>query len=152
MTARIFATPADLLDAVGDRLGTSSWRTVDQRTVDGFADVTGDHQWIHRAGPAADAGPFGGPVAHGFLTLSLVVPMLDEVLRVDGASSVVNRGVDALRFTTPVPAGGRIRLTAELTSAKSRARDFVEAVVSVVVEVEGKPRPACKADLVMLYR
>ena len=152
MTARVFAGPADLHDAVGETLGTSSWLTVAQSTVDGFADVTGDHQWIHRAGPAADAGPFGGPVAHGFLTLSLLIPMLDEILRVEGVSSVVNKGVDRLRFTSPVPAGGRVRATAVLASAKPRPRGYTEVVLSVVAEVEGKARPAYTVDVLMLYQ
>ncbi|WP_434444150.1 MaoC family dehydratase [Lentzea sp. E54] len=152
MTARVFSAPADLLDAVGDTLGTSEWLSVGQSTVDGFADVTRDHQWIHQAGPAADAGPFGGPVAHGFLTLSLLIPMLDEILRVDGVSAVVNKGVDRLRFTTPVPAGGRIRATAALASARARPRGFTEVVLSVTVEVEGKPRPAYTVDVLMLYQ
>ncbi|SDP37464.1 MaoC family dehydratase [Lentzea jiangxiensis] len=152
MTERVFTRPAELLEAVGDTLGTSSWHTVNQSAVDGFAEVTGDHQWIHQPGPAADAGPFGGPVVHGFLTLSLLVPMLDQILRVDGASFFVNKGVDRLRFTAPVPVGGRVRARAVLASAKSRPRGFTEAVLSVVVEVEGNTRPAYTVDVLLLYR
>ncbi|MET8763600.1 MaoC family dehydratase [Lentzea sp. NPDC004782] len=152
MTARVFSTPAGLLEAVGDTLGTSTWLPVEQATVDGFADVTRDRQWLHQAGPEAEAGPFGGPVAHGFLTLSLLVPMLDEILRVEGVSAVVNKGVDRLRFTTPVPVGGRIRATAALASARTRPCGFTEVVLSVTVEVQGKARPAYTADVRMLYR
>ncbi|MCG8928056.1 MaoC family dehydratase [Lentzea sp. CC55] len=152
MTARVFSSPAVLLDLAGETLGTSEWHLVAQSTVDGFAQVTHDHQWIHQAGPAADAGPFGGPVAHGFLTLSLLIPMLDGIFRVDGVSAVVNKGVDRLRFTTPVPAGARIRATAVLASARSRPRNFTETVLSVRVDVEGKPRPAYTVDVLMLYQ
>ncbi|SDH46684.1 Acyl dehydratase [Lentzea fradiae] len=152
MTVRVFASPAALVDAVGEELGTSGWVTVGQSTVDGFAEVTGDHQWIHQAGSAAEDGPFGGPVAHGFLTLSLLIPMLDDIFRVEQASAVINKGVDRLRFTTPVPAGGRVRATATLSSARARVRGFTEVVLSVVAEVEGKARPAYTVDVLMLYQ
>jgi acyl dehydratase len=149
---RRFATPNALLPEVGNTLGTSAWHQIDQRMIDGFAALSGDHQWIHQAGPPADQGPFAGPIAHGFLTLSLLISMLEEVFQVDGVELTLNKGIDRLRFTSPVPAGARVRAKAVLTSVRQRPRGYSEITVNVTIEIEGHPRPAYIADSTILYR
>jgi acyl dehydratase len=149
---RRFATPDALLREVGHVLGTSAWHQIDQRMIDGFAALSGDHQWIHQVGLRADQGPFTGPIAHGFLTLSLLFPMLEEVFTVDGVELTLNKGLDRLRFISPVPAGARIRATAVLTSVRRRPRGYSEVTVNVTVEIEKYSRPAYTADSIILYR
>jgi len=149
---RTFSGPGELVDAIGATLGTSSYQTVLQHDVDVFAALTGDLQWIHIDPERARSGPFGGPVAHGMYTLSLIVPMLASVFTVDGVSAVVHKGFDRVRFSAPVPVGARVRVSAELRSAVVRARGFTEAVVAAAVEVEGREWPVCTADLRLLYQ
>lgn len=149
---KTFSSPGELVTAAGTALGASSYQTVLQHDVDVFAALTGDMQWIHVDPRRAGAGPFGGPVAHGMYTLSLVVPLLTEVFSVAGVSMVVHKGFDRVHFASPVPVGARVRVVADLTSATARARGFTEAVVAVAVEVEGEEWPACTADLRLLYQ
>jgi acyl dehydratase len=149
---RTFSTPGELVGSVGTRLGSSSYQPVLQHDVDVFAALTGDRQWIHVDPRRAADGPFGGPIAHGMYLLSLVLPMLTEVYTVDGASLVLNKGFDRVRFLTPVPVGARVRLTAELKAATSRARGFTEAVIATAIEAEGQEWPVCTADLRLLYQ
>lgn len=149
---RTFSTPGELVRSAGTRLGKSPYQVVLQHDVDVFAALTGDHQWIHVDLTKARSGPFGGPVAHGLYLLSLVPPLLGEVYRVDGASLVVNKGFDRVRFLTPVPVGSRVRLAAELKSAARRAQGFTEAVIATALEVEGQEWPVCTADLRLLYQ
>ena len=119
---RTFSTPGELVAAAGSRLGASRYQTVLQHDVDVFAALTGDRQWIHIDPVRARSGPFGGPIAHGMYTLSLVVPLLTEVFTVDGAALVLNKGFDRVRFAAPVPVGARVRLVADLRSAVARVR------------------------------
>lgn len=149
---RTFSSPGELLGAAGTRLGGSAYQTVLQHDIDVFAVLTGDRQWIHVDPDRARTGPFGGPVAHGMYTLSLVVPMLAEVFTVGGVAAVLHKGFDRVRFAAPVPVGARVRLVADLKSAAARARGFTEVVVSVAVEVDGQDRPVCTADLRLLYQ
>jgi acyl dehydratase len=144
-------SPHDLPEVVGRCVGESPWRRITQSHVDRFAAVTGDHQWIHVDPTRAAAGPYGTTVAHGFLTLALIVPMLDEVFRVH-AAVVVNKGLDRVRFPAPVPTGSWIRLTATLKSATARPRGYTEAVIAVAIEIRDHPRPACTADWRILFR
>jgi acyl dehydratase len=144
-----FANPAELADAVGTTLGTSTWHTLDQQAIDCFADVTSDHQWIHTDRERAAVGPYGVPVAHGFLTLSLLPVLLSEIFQVNGVELMVNRGLDHVRFKAPVRAGGRIRAVASLLSARQRPRGFWEIVLTIVVE-QAADDPACVAELVLL--
>src|SRR5438128_8652743 len=95
---------------VGQHIGYSDWHEVTQEQVNTFADATGDHQWIHVDPERAKSGPFGGPVAHGYLTLSMATALLDDVLHIDGVAQVVNYGVGKVRFPAPVPVGSRVRL------------------------------------------
>lgn len=149
---KTFSTPAELVGAAGTTLGASPYQTVTQHDVDVFAALTGDLQWIHIDPERARSGPFGGPVAHGMYTLSLVIPLLSQVFTVEGASAVLHKGFDRVRFSSPVPVGARVRVVADLTSVKQRARGFTEAVVAVAVEVEGQRWPVCTADLRLLYQ
>lgn len=155
--ATVVQDPASLLDMVGADLGTTDWVELSQQRIDTFADATGDHQWIHVDVERALAeSPFGGPIAHGYLTLSLVNLFLPQLVEVRGASMGVNVGLDKVRFPAPVPAGSRVRGTAKVVSAEE-ARGGVQVVVRVAVEVEGTTpgeptaRPACVADTISRF-
>ncbi len=137
--------------AAGRHLGHSDWHEITQEQVNGFADVTGDHQWIHVDVARAAAGPFGGPIAHGYLTLSLLPMLTGEILEVRDVPLVVNAGLDRLRFRTPVRVGAKVRAGAELLSARDAPGGFVHTVLRVTVEVEGERRPAATADVVTLF-
>jgi acyl dehydratase len=145
------ATPADLLGLVGSSLGPTHWVEVTQERINLFADATGDHQWIHVDVERATAeSPFGGPIAHGYLTLSLVNLFLPDLLTVETFSMGVNVGLEKVRFPSPVPAGARIRGVGEVVSAEG-AKGGVQVVVRVTVEIEGTDKPACVADTVSRF-
>lgn len=145
------ATPADLPRHVGDPLGPTEWVTVAQDRIGQFADATGDHQWIHVDVERANAeSPFGGPIAHGYLTLALANLFLPQLLVVDEFSMGVNVGLDKVRFPSPVPAGSRIRATGEVVSAAA-AGEGTQVVVRITIEVEGSTKPACVADTVSRF-
>jgi acyl dehydratase len=144
-------TPADLLGIVGDALGPTEWVEVSQERIQLFADATGDHQWIHVDVERATAeSPFGGPIAHGYLTLSLVNLFLPQLLTVESFSMGVNVGLDKVRFPSPVPAGSRIRATGEVISADQVGEGF-QVVVRVTVECEGATKPSCVAETVSRF-
>lgn len=134
-------TIAELPGLVGAEIGISDWLTVSQERIDTFADASDDHQWIHVDPERAAAGPFGGTIAHGFLTLSLFIPLWQSLLEITDAKTFVNYGLDKVRFTSPVPAGSRIRLVATLTSV-SEVGGGHQLHVSGVIELEGQERPA----------
>ena len=142
---------ADLEKAVGQEIGPTEWFMIDQARVNGFADDTEDHQWIHVDPERAKAGPFGGPVAHGFLTLSLIPYLMGELRRVEGVRMGVNYGLDRVRFPSPVLVGRRIRARATVTSLDKIAGDAVQIVTLVTIEVEGSEKPACVAEMVSRY-
>jgi acyl dehydratase len=127
---------------VGRHLGFSEWMTVDQDRVNLFADATGDHQWIHVDVERAKSGPFGAPIAHGYLTLSLSNLFLPQIVEVVGFSTGVNYGVDKVRFPSPVKVGDRIRAGAELTEV-SEVPNGLQTKIVITIEVEGSPKPAC---------
>ena len=133
---------------VGQHVGRSDWLEITQDRVDGFADATGDHQWIHVDPERAKAGPFGGPIAHGYLTLSLVSYFLPRVWRVDGFAMGVNYGLERLRFPAPVPSGSRIRATVEVKSVDDVGGGWWQVTQGWTVEVEGSEKPACVAESV----
>ena len=138
---------ADLNTLVGTDLGYSDWFEVTQDRINTFADATDDHQWIHTDPVRAAEGPFGGPIAHGFLTLSLLAPMSLEALPgLTGAGMGVNYGFDRLRFLSPVPAGARIRAHFDVTSVEETRPGEVTFALVVTVEIEGQDRPALAAD------
>ena len=145
----VFATPSDLVSAVGTPLPSTEWMVVDQQCIDTFADATGDHQWIHVDADRAAAGPYGSTIAHGYLTLSLIGPLVADALSVPGASSVVNYGLEKVRFPAPVPVNSRIRLSSTIASA-NKVTGGVQVAIEAVVEREGAPKPACVA--IVVYR
>ena len=147
----VFATPRDLLAAVGKPLGASAWLEITQPRIDGFADATGDHQWIHVDPARAKAGPFGKTIAHGYLTLSLVNCFLPEIVEVRGVSMGVNYGCDKVRFPAPVPVGSRVRGVGQLVAAEEVKGGAVQATVRVTVEIEGSERPACVVDTISRF-
>ena len=132
---------------VGEHLGFSGWRQVTQKEIDLFAEATGDHQWIHVDPEKAAKGPYGRTIAHGYLTLSLVPILVQQIYKVTGLSMQVNYGVDKLRFPAPVPVDSRIRAGAELVNVERNDKGG-RATVRVTVEVEGSDRPACVVDTI----
>jgi acyl dehydratase len=144
-------TMAELPGLVGKELGTSEWYEVTQEHVNLFADATGDHQWIH-VDPerATKESPFGGPIAHGYLTLSLLVPLFGGVLRVTDTVMGVNYGLNKVRFPSPVPVGSKVRLTATLTNIEDIAGGK-QLTFSCVIEREGGDKPVCIAEPVYRY-
>jgi acyl dehydratase len=147
----VFETPAELEKAVGAKLGESEWLLVTQERVNLFAEATDDHQWIHVDPARAREGPFGGPIAHGYLTLSLVNRFLPEIIVVKGISMGVNYGVDRVRFPAPVRVGSRVRGRGELLEAERQKDGSVQAKVRVTVEIEGGAKPACVAETISRY-
>jgi acyl dehydratase len=148
---RIFTAPEELLDFVGQRLGKSDYRQIDQRQIDLFGQLTGDEQWIHTDPARAGEGTFGSTVAHGFFTLSLLTPMLADIFCVQATDLVLNKGLDRLRFSRPVPVGAKVRAVADLVSVTSRPRGFTETVIAVAVEIEGERRPAYTVQHRLLF-
>jgi acyl dehydratase len=140
----------DLTPLIGTHLGYGEYRTVTQEEVNLFADATGDHQWIHVDPERAKAGPFGGPIAHGYLTLSLIPVLLRGVMQVDGVAMGVNYGTNKVRFTSPVPVGSEIRAGATMASVEDIAGG-VQVALDVVVEVKDAPKPSCVAQVVFRY-
>jgi len=138
------------LEGIGEReLGTSAWHPVEQRSVDLFAEATGDHQWIHVDPEAAAAGPFGGTIAHGYLSLSMLPMLMSEVLSVEGARMGVNYGIERVRFTAPVPTGSEMRLHAKLLSAERRGEGVLYRV-GVQIEIRGSEKPALVGEVLYL--
>ena len=135
---------------VGEHLGYSEWHQVTQDQVRLFADATGDHQWIHVDVERAKSGPFGGPIAHGYLTLSLTPVLMAQVLTVTGVSMGVNYGANKVRFPSPVPVGSRLRLGAVIDSVED-VSGGVQVTLTVTFEVEGAAKPACVAAIVFRY-
>ncbi len=146
----VFESPKDLAKAVGQQLGHSDWLEITQERIDRFAEATGDHQWIHVDPERARQGPFGAPIAHGYLTQSLVNLFLPQIVEVRGISMGVNYGADRLRFPAPVPVGSRIRGSAELLEVEE-IKGTVQAMIRVTVEIEGSDRPACVIDTINRY-
>ncbi len=147
----VIDSPAALPEWIGRRIGPTEWMEIDQDRIDLFADATGDHQWIHVDPERAATGPFGAPIAHGYLTLSLVNAFLPRLMRVDNSSMGVNYGVDKVRFPAPVRVGSRLRAVAEVVAAEPVAGDGIQATVRVTVEVEGSDRPGCVVDTVSRF-
>jgi acyl dehydratase len=146
------ATIAELPGLKGTELGTSDWFEVTQERVNTFADATDDHQWIHVDVERAKAeSPFGGPIGHGYLTLSLIVPMYAQVFTVSDAKMGVNYGLNKVRFPAPVPVGSKIRLTATLNDVQEVAGGL-QLTIGAVIERDGGDKPVCIAEwLVRTY-
>lgn len=150
MTFR-FSSADEAIAAIGQKLGPTDWITIDQTRIDQFAEATGDFQWLHVDPARAAEGPFGGTIAHGFLTLSLLNMVLPDLFMPDNLDWGVNYGVDKVRFPAPVPVNSRIRVTGELIDAKSTAPNTVQTTVRMWVEIEGGAKPACVADTLQRY-
>jgi acyl dehydratase len=135
----------------GKDLGASSWLEITQERVNTFAEATGDHQWIHVDVERAKEGPFGAPIAHGYLTVSLIIPMFVELLDIQDVGMGVNYGLDKLRFPSPVLVGSRIRLLGKVGEVTDVPGDGVQATFDFTVEVEGAAKPACIARAVYRY-
>ncbi|MFD5335380.1 MaoC family dehydratase [Streptomyces hawaiiensis] len=131
----------ELKKLAGGDLGTSEWIEVTQERINTFADATGDHQWIHVDPERAKEGPFGAPIAHGYLTLSLFIPLFTELLDVQGVTTKVNYGLNKVRFPSPVKAGSRIRLVAKLAEVEE-VPGGVQITVEGAIEIEGAAKPA----------
>ncbi len=146
---RVFTTFEELTEAAGTELGTTDWVTIDQRRVNQFADATGDHQWIHVDLERAKDGPFGGTIAHGYLTLSLVPWLGSQVFTLQTPGAKLNYGVNKVRFPTPLRVGKRIRLhvtmgdVIDIPSGK-------QIIVKHTIEIEDESKPACVAETVVL--
>ena len=145
---KTFDTLAQLVACVGQEVAVSDWHTVTQEHVNQFADATGDHQWIHVDVERAAAGPFGAPIAHGFLTLSLIPKFFDQGIAIEGARMGVNYGLNRVRFTAPVPVGSRLRARLVLQATEPLAPDGLQMTWLVTVEREGSDKPACVAESV----
>jgi acyl dehydratase len=152
MSSKTTTTLAELPSLKGQQLGVSEWFEVTQERVNTFADATDDHQWIHVDPERATAeSPFGGPIGHGFLTLSLFVPMWSQVLQVTDITMGVNYGLNKVRFPAPVPVGSRVRVSATLLDVEE-VKGGLQLTVSGVVEREGSDKPVCVLEsLTRLY-
>ena len=143
---RVFESISDLQPLVGQSLGTSDWLTIEQERVNLFADATGDHQWIHVDPQRARQGPFGAPIAHGFLTLSLLPVFFESGFAISGSSMGVNYGLNKVRFPAPVPVGSRLRAHFVLQDYQPLAQGGAQLTVEVTVECEGLAKPVCVAE------
>jgi acyl dehydratase len=138
------------LEQAGEQdLGASDWVTIDQRAIDLFAEATGDHQWIHVDPEKAAAGPFGQTVAHGYLSLSLIPALLEQVLSVKDARMGINYGIEKVRFTAPVPSGSQVRLHATLRSTERRGEGVLFRL-GVTIEIRGEEKPALVGEVLYL--
>lgn len=143
---KTFSTLAELSAQVGITVAVSDWVTVSQSQIDLFAQATGDHQWIHVDPVRAAQGPFGAPVAHGFLTLSLIPQFLESSLTVLEARMGVNYGLNKVRFVSPVPVNSRLRAHLKLLSAEPIDQAGVQQSWEITIEREGSVKPACVAE------
>ncbi|PXX11929.1 MaoC family dehydratase [Mycolicibacterium moriokaense] len=146
----ILEQPADLLDLVGQSLGTTEWITVTQQQVDLFANATGDRQWIHTDAERAAKGPFKGTIAHGYLTLSLTPTVIAQVLEIRELTAALNYGLNRVRFPAPLRVGSQVRAAVTVASAQQKTSG-VESVFKLTYEIDGETRPACVADVIVLY-
>ncbi|MGW0043309.1 MaoC family dehydratase [Rhodococcus sp. NPDC003348] len=146
---RTFTSADDIVGAVGEELGVSDWIVVTQDRINQFAEATGDNQWIHVDVERAHAeSPFGGPIAHGYLTLSLV-PMLGwQIFEISGSKMGINYGSNKVRFVNPVLVGSRLRLRATLLSADALPDGSLQMIIRQTMEIEGKEKPALIAETV----
>ncbi len=148
MTLQTFETFAQLRPLIGQEVAVSDWITITQEQVNLFAQATGDHQWIHVDVARATAGPFGGPIAHGFLTLSLLPRFMASSLTIAEAGMGVNYGLNKVRFTAPVPVGGRLRARMKLLACDSLEKNCTQVTWAVTTELEGSDKPVCVAEFI----
>lgn len=147
---RHFSGIDELKSSVGEHIGYSEWHQITQEQVNTFAEATGDHQWIHVDVERATAGPFGGPIAHGYLTLSMGPMFSPQILTVGDISMGVNYGLNKVRFMSPVPVGANLRMGAKLVSVDDIAGG-AQVTMEFVFETEGAAKPSCVAECVFRY-
>ena len=147
MSARVITGVEGLKSNVGQHLGYSEYLEITQERVQQFAEATGDFQWIHIDVERAKSGPFGGPIAHGYLTLSLGAMLYPTVVRIDGFSMGVNYGANKIRFPSPVPVGSRVRLGVKLLEVEEIANG-VQMTMEFTFECEGSSKPSCVAEII----
>ncbi len=143
---KTFQTIADLSACVGQEVAVSEWLLITQQQINLFAEATGDHQWIHVDPEKAAKGPFGGPIAHGFLTLSLIPKFFESTFEIVGSRMGVNYGLNKVRFTSPVPVGSRLRARMKLLATQPIDNNGVQMTWEVTVEREGSDKPVCVAE------
>ncbi len=143
---KTFQTLQDLAACVGQEIAVSDWITITQEQVNQFAEATGDRQWIHIDVEKAKSGPFGAPIAHGFLTLSLIPRFFESTFEIAESKMGVNYGLNKVRFTAPVPVGSRLRARMKLLSADPIDNNGLQMAWEVIVEREGADRPVCVAE------
>jgi acyl dehydratase len=139
-----------LVASVGTLLGFSQWMDISQERINDFAKATDDHQWIHVDPERATKGPFGQTIAHGYLTLSLAVPLISQVLSVEGVRMGINYGANKVRFPAPVLVGSRLRVGATLAGVEE-VTGGVQVVIDAIFEIEGQEKPACVAQVLYRY-
>ncbi len=145
-------SPAELKDWIGKEIGASSWVSVTQDKINMFAEATGDHQWIHvDVERAKKESPFGGPIAHGYLTVSFLPMLLWEILEVKNTKLVVNYGLNKVRFPAPVPSGAKVRGVASVASVKDIGEGNIELELAMTIEIEGGQKPALVANVLYRY-
>src|SRR5699024_10648395 len=142
VTPRTVVAVDEVANLAGTDLAATDWVLITHDMGNTFADATSDHEWIHIGVERAKEGPFGAPIAHGFLTLSLLIPFWSELLDVTGVSTQVNYGLDKVRFTSPVKVGSRIRMHAEVAEVKEVKGNGLHLVTNATIEIEGEERPA----------
>ena len=148
MTKKTFQTLQDLAACVGQEVAVSDWITITQQQVNQFAEATGDHQWIHVDVERAKAGPFGAPIAHGFLTLSLLPKFFETAIEVVESRMGVNYGLNRVRFMAPVPVGSRLRARMKLLASDAIDNQGQQMTWETTIEIEGASKPACVAESV----
>ncbi len=146
MTAAVFRSAREYQEAVGRTFGPTDWLTVDQHRIDLFAEATGDDQWIHVDAARAATGPFGGTIAHGYLSLALVNYFLPQLVRAEGLRHGLNYGCDRVRFPAALRSGTRVRGHAEIVAAEQQPDGAVQVKIRVTLEAEGGGKPVCVAD------
>ena len=142
-----YARLADFAALTGQEIGTTEWLVIEQTRIDQFAHATGDHQWIHTDPVRAEAGPFGAPIAHGFLTLSLLPMLFEGAFAIDDVRMGLNYGLNRVRFVSPVRVGSRVRGRFKLLSYEP-LEGGAQLTVEATIELEGSPKPACVAETV----
>ncbi|MBQ9051206.1 MULTISPECIES: MaoC family dehydratase [unclassified Rhodococcus (in: high G+C Gram-positive bacteria)] len=147
---KVFNGIEDVIAAEGSDLGTTDWTAIEQERVNQFADATGDHQWIHVDTERAKDGPFGGTIAHGFLTLSMLPVLQQQLYRVDGITMAVNYGLNKVRFAAPVLVGAKVRASVTLTKV-TPLDSAIQAEFTTTIEVEGSSKPACIVESIARY-
>ncbi|QFS90337.1 putative enoyl-CoA hydratase 1 [Mycobacterium sp. THAF192] len=147
---KVFESLADFESATGAELGPTDWLVVDQQRVDKFADSTDDHQWIHVDPERAAAGPFGGTIAHGLLTLSLLPRFMHDLYRVDNVKMAINYGFNKVRFITPVPVGAKVRASAKVAQV-NKLDGAVQAIFVTTIEVQDADKPAAVIESIIRY-